>query len=86
MKISKLPHCEHKLQWQPGHGGDAETIGTKAHHLLYLGVMRAHRACAFLRAPWVALMRIGVRVIFNFIIPRLDVESWRPIPEGAKTV
>lgn len=46
--------------------------------------MRAHGASAFIRAPWVALVRIWVRVVLNFIIPRLDMESWRAIPEGAK--
>ena len=68
-----------------GTRGDAESIDAEALRLLYPRVMRAHGAGALLGAPRVALMRIRVRVILNFIVPRLDMESWRPVPEGAKS-
>lgn len=51
---------------------------------LYLGVMRAHGTCALVWAPRVALVRIWECVILHLIIPRLDVERWRSIPEGEK--
>lgn len=64
----------------------SESRSTKVLHVLYLGVVCAHGACALLWAPGVALMRVWVGVILHFIVPGLDMKSWRPIPEEEKTV
>lgn len=48
----------------------------------YLSVMCAHGAGAALWTPGVALVGVGVGVVFHLVVPRLDMEGGRTVSAG----
>lgn len=44
--------------------------------------MGTHGARAAVRAPGIALMRIGVGIVLHLIIPGLHMVGWRAVPTG----